>query len=247
MSQFFCRLFVLCFSLALGAGANAQQPDYDREARWASEIVPSLVVGDALYLDVDGKKVLSILTQGDRAKPAIVLVHGVGVHPDFGLIGQLRTRLNDAGYTTLSVQMPVLAKEVSNAAEYFKVFNFASPRIQIAGQYLTSQGYKKIILLSHSMGSWMSNVYLENAPQIPYAAWICLSITGKIGSTGMHSIPILDVQAENDLAPVLNGRWLRKVKLWGYPGSKQIEIEQADHHYSGQEAALTKQILQFLQ
>ncbi len=247
MSQFFCRLCVLCVLLAIGAGASAQQPDYEREARWAAEVAPSLVVGDALYLDIDDKKILSILALGDRNKPAIVLIHGVGVHPDFGLIGQLRTRLNEAGYTTLSVQMPVLAKQVSNAAEYFKIFNFASPRIEVAGQYLKNQGYSKIILLSHSMGSWMSNVYLENSPQTPYAAWICLSITGKIGSTGIHSIPILDIQAQNDLAPVLNGRWLRKAKLWGHPGSKQLEIEQADHHYTGQEAVLTKQILQFLQ
>jgi hypothetical protein len=41
-------------------------------------------------------------------KAGVIVVHGLGVHPDFGMVGGLRTRLADAGYATLSVQMPVL-------------------------------------------------------------------------------------------------------------------------------------------
>ena len=43
------------------------------------------------------------------AAGGVVVVHGLGVHPDWGLIGGLRSGLADAGYVTLSVQMPVLA------------------------------------------------------------------------------------------------------------------------------------------
>ena len=45
------------------------------------------------------------------------LVHGLGIHPDWGLIGALRSDLPDAGYTTLSVQMPVLAADGSPTGE----------------------------------------------------------------------------------------------------------------------------------
>ena len=38
-----------------------------------------------------------------------MVFHRLGVHPDFGMIGAVRTDLAEAGYVTLSVQMPVLA------------------------------------------------------------------------------------------------------------------------------------------
>src|SRR6266567_4382973 len=93
--------------------ALAQQPsDYAREKRWAGEVVPSIVVGEAVWLEAPRtEKFLGIYTEAKNAKGAIVLAHGLGVHPDYGLIGELRARLADAGYTTLSIQMPVLAAD----------------------------------------------------------------------------------------------------------------------------------------
>ena len=85
--------------------ALAQQPsDYAREKRWAGEVVPSIVVGEAVWLEAPRtEKFLGIYTEAKNAKGAIVLAHGLGVHPDYGLIGELRARLADAGYTTLSI------------------------------------------------------------------------------------------------------------------------------------------------
>ena len=86
------------------------QADYAREQRWADEIVPAIVVGDALRLELkSGRKVLAIYTPAPKAMAGVVVVHGLGVNPDWGLIGTLRSRLPDYGYATLSVQMPVLA------------------------------------------------------------------------------------------------------------------------------------------
>src|SRR5580765_2874984 len=42
----------------------AYQPDYAREKRWADEITPGLVVGDAIYLQQkSGHKFLAIYTE----------------------------------------------------------------------------------------------------------------------------------------------------------------------------------------
>jgi hypothetical protein len=101
-------------------------PDFERELRWRNEVVPSLVVGDAIDLDVNGKKVLALLSKGKPELPAIVLVHGVGVHPDHGIIGTLRSNLSDLGYTTLSVQMPVLPKETTDPAQYSAIFSHST-------------------------------------------------------------------------------------------------------------------------
>ncbi len=238
-------LFLLCFVPALGWAA----PDYDREARWRAEIVPTVVVGDPVDIMVGKQKVLGLLTEANKQLPAIVLIHGVGVHPDHGVIGQLRTLLADAGYTTLSVQMPVLSKEVSQATEYEKVFPFAHERITAAAAFLAERGYRRHILLSHSMGSWMSNEYFRVTPKtanFSFSHWICLGLTGKLGSTGEHRMPILDVQAEHDLPAVLKGRWLRQLSLNFHPGSKQIQIGNADHFYTGQEKALALAILDWI-
>ena len=105
---------------ALTVGAQ----DYAREKRWADEIVPAVVVGDPVWLQQSrGKdpahKFLALYADAPNAKTAIVLVHGVGVHPDHGIIGALRVKLNDAGYTTLAIQMPVAggeAKEIGRAS-----------------------------------------------------------------------------------------------------------------------------------
>jgi alpha/beta superfamily hydrolase len=99
-----------------------------------------------------------------------------------------------------------------------------------------------LVLLSHSMGSWMSNVYLQDTAKMPFAAWVCLSITGRIGSTGEHRLPILDVQGENDIEPVRKGSWLRAIKVAGHAGSKRAEIAGANHFYDKQETQLLKEI-----
>src|SRR2546428_13883356 len=90
--------------------ALAQQPsDYAREKRWADEVVPSIVVGEAVWLEAPRtEKFLGIYTEAKNAKGAIVLAHGLGVHPDHGLIGELRTRLADAGDPPRPVPVPGL-------------------------------------------------------------------------------------------------------------------------------------------
>ena len=247
-------IITLCFSLsAIAQGATTDSggtPDYAREARWAAEVVPSLVVGDAVKLNAAGRDFLGIFTPGKIGganKPGIVLVHGVGVHPDFGLIGELRTRLADLGFATLSIQMPVLSKEVTDGNEYAKTFDVSTARIRAGYDWLAKQINRPVILLSHSMGSWMSNVYFDKTPQSPYTAWVCLSITGRIGSMGGNTLPIFDVQAENDIAPVKRGSWLRTITLVSHAKSKRSEVPQTDHQYSGKEAVLAAQVTAFIE
>ena len=81
---------LLALLLALGA-AVAQGQDYAREARWATEVKANLVVGDPVALKLpSGREFLGLWTEAAGTKPAILLVHGVGVHPDHGVIGILR-------------------------------------------------------------------------------------------------------------------------------------------------------------
>src|SRR5215203_5391690 len=83
------RLLAAAMLLALATRAAAAPAiDYAREERWAQEVVPSLVVGDAVYLATpERSKVLAVLTVPSAvSKGGVVVVHGLGVHPDFGMV-----------------------------------------------------------------------------------------------------------------------------------------------------------------
>jgi len=233
--------------ILLAAAFSAAAQDYEREKRWAAEIVPSLVVGDAVQLKLpSGREFLGLYTERKGTPAAVLLLHGVGVHPDHGVIGTLRVALADMGYATLSIQLPV-QKSDAQLEDYFPaVFPEAVERVRAAGTWLAGHGYRRVVLLSHSMGSWMANVYYENTADSPFAAWVCMGLTGGFGGMRNVRVPVLDVYGEQDLAQVLRADWRRRATLVAIDGSKQVRIAGADHHYTGKEKELAAQIRDFI-
>ena len=226
---------------------SAYAQDYAREKHWAEEIVPDLVVGNAVRLrQANGHRFLGLYVEVNNAKAAVLLVHGRGVHPNFGVVGELRVALADMGYTTLSIQMPVLAAGAKSSAYYPKLFPDADERIALAARWLRARGYSKIVLLSHSLGSWMANVYLEKVRRQPFAAWVCLGRTGTFGRLKPLKVPVLDVYGQHDLAPVVRAAAARRAWLRHDPGSRQVMIPGTGHFYTGQESELAAVIGRFI-
>jgi pimeloyl-ACP methyl ester carboxylesterase len=225
------------------AFAQQQPSDYAREKRWADQIVPTLVAGEAVWLEAPRtEKFLGIYTEAKDAKGAIILAHGLGVHPDYGVIGELRTRLADAGYTTLSVQMPILAADAP-AARYPVLFWEADARFAAALTYLRRKRYGKVWLLSHSMGSRMANHYIAAHPQVPLSGWISLSVSnGDLGPFKRIKFPVFDVYAQNDLEAVVKGAPRRAETLKRMRGSSQAMVFGADHYFGGKEKDLVSLI-----
>jgi len=232
---------LLCAPLL--AVAQQQPSDYAREKRWAEQVVPTLVSGEAVWLEAPRtEKFLGIYTEAPSAKGAIILAHGLGVHPDYGVIGELRTRLAEAGYTTLSVQMPVLAAEAP-AARYPVLFWEADARFAGAMSYLRRKRYDKIWVISHSMGSRMANHYISAHPQVPLAGWISLSISsGDLGPFKRIKFPVYDVYAESDLEAVLKGAPKRAETLKRMRGSSQTMMFGTDHFFAKKEKELVSLI-----
>ena len=243
-------IFIAMCSIVTSQRLHAQ--DYEREKRWADEVVPGLVVGDAVRIKAaSNREFLALFTEPTKPNPvlpAVVLVHGVGVHPDFGVIGILRAKLADLGYATLAVQMPVQGKEATVDDYYPKLFPDAADRIAKAADFLRAKGFANVVLLSHSMGAWMANAYLDQAFETtPYRAWIVMGLTGGYSwPMRRFSIPILDVYGEQDISPVLSAVGRRKFALKESNGSKQVNIAGADHHYLDRENELVTVIDAFL-
>jgi pimeloyl-ACP methyl ester carboxylesterase len=239
---------LISLALLLGAATLAcAQADYAREKRWADEITPALVVGDAVYLtQPSGHKFLAIYTEIPQARAAVIVVHGVGVHPDWALIGALRSQLADGGYTTLSVQMPVLAAD-AKAEQYEPLFPDAAERLRAAVAFLQAKGQRKIAIASHSMGSRMSNFFLVHTPDNGVAAWICVGLSsGGFAEPGKLHLPVLDLYGERDLRPVLEQAPARAASLAALRGSAQIEVAGADHFFAGHEGELVHRARLFL-
>ncbi len=238
---------LLCALLAAALPAVAQ--DSEREKRWAAEVVPNLVVGDAVRLKLPGgRDFLGIFTepQTKPSRAAVLLLHGAGVHPDHGVIGALRVSLADAGYATLSIQMPVL-KADARAEDYLPALLPESLwRIRAGGRWLEEHGHLKSILLCHSMGCRMANAYYEETPDAPFAAWVVLGITSPFGRLGNVKVPMLDVSGEMDFPGVLRDEWRRRLALNAIPGSEQKVIPGADHYYTGRERELAAVVREFL-
>lgn len=238
----------LSFLLLLIAAALAHAaPDYAREKRWADEVTPGLVVGDAVYLaQQSGHRFLALYTAVAPPRAAVIVVHGLGVHPDWALIGALRSRLSDQGYTTLSVQMPVLAA-TAKGEEYPPLFPDAAERLQAAVAFLKAKGHRKIALAAHSMGSRMSNFFLAGAPDSGIDAWVSIGISsGEFTAPGKLRTPVLDIYGERDFPQVLKQAQARAAVLKKLRGSAQIEVAGADHFFAGHEEELARQVKQFL-
>jgi pimeloyl-ACP methyl ester carboxylesterase len=214
-----------------------------------------LVVGDAVTLaplagsPAAHQPFLGLYAKGKADLPALVLAHGVGNHPDEGLTGSLRQRLHDMGYTTLAIQLPIAAKEATVDNYYPALFPEASSRLQAASSWLKAKGHTKVVLISHTMGSWMANVYLDQSAQNnAYQAWVCISLTGGYSfAVRNYPFPVLDLYGEQDIPVTVSAAWRRAGLLrLAATGSKQVMIPGADAQWRGKEQAAADAIAEFL-
>lgn len=242
-------LFGLVLAAAVSmAGAHTQ--DFEREARWRAEVVPGLVVGEAVDIPgPGGRPFLGILTEPagvDHATTTLlVIVHGIGVHPDHGIVGKLRMDLADRQFATLSIQMPVLASDAP-PEHYEPLFGNAAERIASAAAWGRSKGYRDLVLVSHSLGSRMSNAYFDRTANPGFRSWIALGLGAPFSAkfTQTPPVPVLDVHGELDLDSVRNSAPGR-AKVAVASGAQQQKVAGADHFYAGHEARLTSLIAGF--
>ena len=233
-------------SLLLAPALSFAQADYTREKRWADEITPAILVGDPVYLTLkSGRKFLAIYAPNPRAAAGVIVVHGLGLHPDWGLINPLRSQLSEQGYATLSVQMPVLAAD-ERGDKYFPLFPEAAERLAAAVTYLRGKGLKKVAIVSHSMGSRMTNYFLNHAGDARIDAWVAIGLSGEFTDPATFKAPVFDLYGENDLPAVLDNAARRAAAIRGIRGSGQMQIAGSDHFFAGIEDELVRRVKQFL-
>jgi pimeloyl-ACP methyl ester carboxylesterase len=231
--------------LLLSAGAFAQ--DYEREKRWADDILKTLMVGDAVWLEQkNGHKFLGLfIDQKEKAKGAVIIAHGRGWSPDFELYGTLRTLIAERGYSTLSIQMPVLPS-TAILGLYVPLYPDARERFQLAVDHLKARGYRNIAIVSHSLGATMANQYLIRTDDTSVGAWVSISILQGLQEMFRIKIPVLDVFASDDWSTNVYSAPERKAQLDKVPGSRQVRVDNARHFFENREEELVRVVVSFL-
>ena len=244
-------LFCLISLFSLPALAS----DTAKEKRWADQVVDSIMVGDAEWLTVGKQKVLSLYTEQttDKPKGAAIVIHGIGVHPNWDqIIRPVRSQLPDYGWPTLSVQMPILPNDAKQE-EYAALFDEVAPRINAAVKFLKDKGIKNIVIVAHSLGSAMAAYYLREKPDSSVKALVAIGATGShfkdedknyLKSLTTIKVPVMDIFGAIDLPEVMETAE-KKVAVARKAGNKryqQIKVEGADHFFNGKQDVLVKHI-----
>lgn len=242
------RMAVLVAMIVAAGSALAQaRSDAAREKRWADQVVPGLVVGDAVELQgAGGTKFLALHAAAAKPRGAVILAHGPGLHPDHGIIGELRVHLVDRGYTTLSLQMPVLAAEVDDGGAYRELFPEAAQRIAAGARFLRDRGAPRFAIVSHAMGSGMSYEFLRRNRDAPVFAWAALSFYGVFEDVAKARFPILDLYGRSDYRGIRGPADERKAILDAIPGSRQLAAPDGGRFLAGGEKTVLREVAEFL-
>lgn len=249
MNNLFATLLSFAFLLS-----TAHASDLDKEKRWADQIVDALIDGEAEWLQARDVQFLAIYTEAEEpGSRAALVLHGSGVHPDWPqIVYPLRTGLPAQGWSTLSLQMPVLANDAPHK-DYAPLFDEVAPRIEAGVAFLKEKGAKRIVIVAHSLGAAMASYYLSGGAQ-DIAAFVGVGMSGGTGDPRMDNlvsltkirVPLLDLYGQHDNDKVLDSSGERAKAAIENPAYSQIQVPGASHFFDGQEQALTEIVVDWL-
>lgn len=248
---YFVPILFLLFSGSLIAS------DELREARLVEEIEANLFDGEVISLDSGDAKFAAVeMIPEDSPIGGVILMHGRGFHADWPEnIGPLRVGLSEAGWQTLSLQLPVLEK-TAKYFDYLPVLPEAGPRLDAAIAYLSEQGISPIILLAHSCGAHMAMLWLESSKGKGIDGFVGIGMGATDYKQPMQhpfpfaslDIPVLDIYGENDFPAVhrLAPQRLALMTQGGNAKSEQIMLPGADHYFVDHPDEMTSAISNWL-
>jgi len=230
--------------------------DTAKEKRWADQVADSIMVGDVEWLNVGKSKIFSIYTENttEKAIGGAIILHGSGVHPNWDqVVRPLRSQLPDYGWSTLSLQLPVLNNE-AEYKEYIPLFKEVAPRINAGIKYLKSKGINNIVIVAHSLGSGMAGYYMSQKPDSSIQALVAVGVSGvmydeddKVGYLNALKnikVPVLDIFGSNDLPTVLKGEKAKAdtARKAGNKNYTQVKVAGANHFFDNKEEILVKRV-----
>ncbi|TNG02238.1 MAG: DUF3530 family protein [Gammaproteobacteria bacterium] len=245
-------LLIVLLSSFLTLSHADSKSDQGKEKRWEEQIVPSLMVGEEIKLKANGVEFLALYAEAssDKPKGAVMLLHGIGVHPAWpDVIEPLRAELPELGWHTLSLQMPVLHNEAT-IKDYPPLFPEVPGRIQAGIDFLKANGIDMIVLSGHSLGATMATYYLSTSNDPAVKGFAILSsgegfpkneLTNSLEHFKNIKVHyVIDVYGSEDEKHVLKAIQKREAlgkKQFGN-NYQHIKVDGANHFYRDKENEL---------
>lgn len=247
-------IFLLSFMFTCQVSAQDIQAQ-NREQQIAEKLALIAGADEIVSLKAPGGRFIGIYQRAKTGEShgVVILAHGMGAHPDWpDVISPLRTQLPEFGWSTFSIQMPILSPD-EPVAEYGKTLKVAKSRLNAAIDYLHTWEIEQIILLGYSFGAVQVASYLASGKNKNVKAFVSVSmLSQKFIKPGLDvfkliggiDLPMLDIYGDEDLPDVRRGSDDRRLAASknGNRDFKQIELKHAGHHYQGVEDALVEQI-----
>ena len=244
-------LIGLIFLLLTGPSLGATKSDQAKEKRWEEQIVPSLLVGEGVKLKAADVEFLGLYAENTDKQMygGVILIHGIGAHPAWpDIIEPLRINLPEHGWSTLSLQMPILANN-ADVQDYLPLMPEAPARIQAGVDFLKSKGVKNIVIIAHSMGTAMANVYMANKPDPAVHAYIAIGMSNQFpkeydnaAAISKITVPMLDLYGSQDLESVMSFAKARAASGAKNKHYTQVMVDGANHFFADMQDDLVKRI-----
>ncbi len=193
------------------AEAPPEAPVLDAEARLAADLRVRIQSSDpeseAIMLQVEGREVLALFKQQTRgvSHGAVLLLHDLNGHPDYpGPIQALRRQLPDAGWHTLSLQLP----HSDSATLTLEQLDAMRPRIAAALAELEKRTViTNVVIVGHGMGAHAAIDYLRDNLAPSVRGLIAIGLEGSANEEprldaargmGLLNLAILDIYGGRD-------------------------------------------------
>ncbi|HIF51873.1 MAG TPA: DUF3530 family protein [Thiotrichaceae bacterium] len=250
------QISVIFFILLTSAwSVSADKLDRDREKEVTDKLAEEAEATEIVWLGANDEEFMALLNDqtDDIAKGAAIILHGMGAHPDWPqTISPIRLALPDYGWTTLSIQLPVIAPE-NKVEDYGNTLEQAVARIEAAVAFLRERKYLNIVAVGHSFGAASALSFLEKTDERKIMALVAIGLQDYafvkptldlLGLIEKSKVPILDIYGSRDFREAIDQAADRRLaaKIGSNEEYAQLEIVGANHYFNKVEEVLIKRI-----
>lgn len=245
---------IVLFSWALVVAAADTTATRELEAAWRSAVdldgeVIALQAGDDTAVAIHRRPADNDILGG------VVLIHGPGTNADsHAVVRPLRIGLADAGWDTLSIQLPA-AYDDATSADWHAQAPMIEARLGAALDWLRQRGIDRSVVIGVGESGRIALRFATSRPADQLVAVIMVGSPAGFDSDeerkalGDLARPLLDLYAERDRADVLDNLQqrataVRDAKLEGYT---QRAVAGATADFRGLDDALLSSVRAWLQ
>jgi pimeloyl-ACP methyl ester carboxylesterase len=229
----------------------AENTDHEWESQIAQKLLEETIIGEIIWCKAGENSFITLFTgqPAHGTRGAAIILHGMGSHPDWPeVIAPIRLTLPDRGWSTLSVQLPVLNPETPVAA-YGATVKEAGKRIRGAVKLLRDMEFSNIVIIAHSFGAATAASYIAENRGKGILAFVSIGMRSQkflnptldlVDKIEKINIPVLDVYGSHDFDDIVRSAADRRLAASknGNHMYRQVEIRDADHNFIGLESAL---------